>query len=147
MPDDHEHGLTSESGSHPVLAVDVAAPLRVAAATLMALVPEVVVDGVVRARGWGNWLIPVSAGRHQVRIHIDRFGVLLHPAQLVVTVDPGERVPIHYRMPASGFASASIGTTPQRARGGGRLVAVLLVPVLLVPILVTVAAVLALLLA
>ncbi|MEV5652244.1 hypothetical protein AB0L57_28690 [Nocardia sp. NPDC052254] len=135
-----------ETGQLAVLDIDVVAPLRIESSTLLALVPEVLVDGMLVARGWGHWAVPVPPGRHDVGIHINRFGALLHPARLTVDTAAGARTPVHYRMPVGSFASARIGTTPQRAGGGGALVAVILFLVGVIPLGLVTFMVLALLL-
>ncbi|WP_227984013.1 hypothetical protein [Nocardia spumae] len=145
MPAGNED-VARDAAALAVLDIDLVAPLRIEATALMALVPEVVVDGRLIARGWGHWAVPVPAGRHEVRIHVNRFGALLHPARLAVETGPGERTPVYYRMPISAFASARIGTTPQRAGGGAALAAVILLAVLAVPLAVSLLAVFALLL-
>ncbi len=115
-----------------MLEVHVAAPVSGHPLALMAMTPEIIVDGVIVARGWGLWVVPVPPGRHHVVVHINRFGVYQYHAQLPVEAGPGARVPVYYKLPVSNFGRAAIGTTPQRSSGGGALVFILLLPLLLV---------------
>ncbi|WP_148306738.1 hypothetical protein [Nocardia nova] len=119
-------------GELGLLDIHVVAPLQVDTARLAGLVPEVFVDGIPIATGWGHWAVPVPAGRRDVAIHVNRFGALLHPARLTVDVPAGGRTPVHYRMPVGAFASARIGTGPQGAGGGASAIAAMLLMLLVV---------------
>ncbi|WP_156959549.1 hypothetical protein [Nocardia sp. BMG51109] len=115
----------------PALDIVISAPSYGHPLVLMSMTPEVVVDGVVAARGWGRWIVPVGPGAHSVVVYVNRFGEFQYPAQLEVEVPAAARATVYYRLPALRHCSAAIGTTPQRSAGAGAMAILLLLPVVM----------------
>ncbi len=85
---------------------------------LAVLKPELHLNGHVAGRGWGRTVVPVVPGQHYVHVHVPyflppRFG----PADLGVTVHPGQTVEVEYRAPMIGFLNGAIGAPPQKYPG------------------------------
>jgi len=78
--------------------------------------PKIEVNGHPIQAKWGEWPIDLPAGNHMVRVstrYLGEFG----PAQLGVTVYPGQQVTVYYRAPAAIGMGGAIGFHPQKTRG------------------------------
>ncbi|RMI32554.1 hypothetical protein [Nocardia stercoris] len=89
------------------------------AATLAATVPEATVDGVVVARGWGTWTVPVAPGTHSVMFRCHVYGNVRRVAQAQVRVEPAGREQVYYRVRRDGTAGARAGRLPGSAGSVG----------------------------
>ena len=78
--------------------------------------PEVAINGQPRTVPWGTAPFDLPAGNYHVWVitrHILDFG----PAELLVTVYPGQVTNLYYRTPAFFGLAGSLGLTPQQTRG------------------------------
>ena len=83
---------------------------------LAATGPTIEVNGQPVRANWGPWPLDLVPGNYHVRVftrYLGQFG----PAQLNVTVHPGQQVTVFYRPPAVIGMSGAIGFTPQKSRG------------------------------
>lgn len=68
---------------------------------------------------WGQWVVDLPAGQHQLRV-VTLWGKRgLGPAELPVSVRPGEVTTVYYRPPGTKGARGAIGFTPQRTPSSG----------------------------
>ncbi|SDT34909.1 hypothetical protein [Microlunatus soli] len=74
------------------------------------------IDGYPVAVSWGHNEITVPAGMRQIDIRTQYLWEYGRAAE-AVTVQPGQRVELHYSPPAITFLSGRIGPTPQPVRG------------------------------
>ncbi len=95
--------------------------------------PVITIDGYRVAGGWGRAVVPVAPGQHLVHAHVPYFlPPEMGPADLPVTVQPGQTLELEYRAPLMAFVRGSLGSPPQRYNGAGFTVAILGVVLLLV---------------
>lgn len=91
---------------------------------LAATGPTIEVNGQPVRANWGPWPFDLLPGNYHVRVYtryLGQFG----PAQLNVTVYPGQQVTVFYRPPAVIGMSGAIGFTPQKSRGMAALLVVM----------------------
>jgi hypothetical protein len=94
--------------------------------------PFVAVNGHQVPLGWGRSVVPVPPGQHHVHVHVpyllpSRIG----SADLPVAVYPGQVVELEYRAPMIAFLGGSLGAPPQKYRGMGATIALLVVTLLI----------------
>jgi hypothetical protein len=83
--------------------------------------PRIRIDGQeVRGAAWGDNEIPVAPGIHDVEVET-RYLLPFYrgTAGMFVTVTGGGRVELEYCAPVVAFAAGSLGPPPQRFRGFG----------------------------
>ena len=85
--------------------------------------PKIEVNGHPIQAKWGEWPIDLPAGNHMVRVSTRYLGEM-GPAQLGVTVYPGQQVTVYYRPPAMMGMAGSLGFHPQQTRGMGAMIAI-----------------------
>ena len=97
--------------------------------------PNIEVDGgdPIVAQ-WGPWPVELPAGKHHVRV-ATRYPGGKSPAELTVDVPAGGEVRVFYRTPAAIWMPGSIGLTPQRTRGVGAMVVLVLLVIVLAVLL------------
>lgn len=83
---------------------------------LKATGPKVEIDGVPTKVKWGAAPFDVPAGNHNLRVSTRYLGEF-SPAQLPVTVYPGQVVDVFYRPSATIGMKGSIGFQPVKTRG------------------------------
>lgn len=99
-------------------AIAVTARYHWLGALLALLKPELHVDGHLAGRGWGRTVVPVAPGQHYVHVHIPYFlPQRMGPADLGVTVQPGQTVEVEYRAPMVAFINGALGAPPQKYPG------------------------------
>jgi hypothetical protein len=77
--------------------------------------PTIEINGQAVRANWGPWSIDLVAGNYHVYVYTRYLGET-GPAQLNVTVYPGQQVTVFYRSPVAGMRGA-IGFTPQKTPG------------------------------
>jgi hypothetical protein len=87
---------------------------------LKATGPKVEIDGVPTKVKWGAAPFDVPAGNHQLRVSTRYLGEF-SPAQLPVTVYPGQVLDVFYRPSATIGMAGSIGFQPVKTRGMNKL--------------------------
>jgi hypothetical protein len=92
--------------------------------------PKIEINGQPITANWGQWPIDLPAGQYNVRVSTRYLGEM-GPAQLGVTVYPGQQTTVYYRTPAMMFMAGAIGFTPQPTRGMAAVLALTAVSVLL----------------
>jgi hypothetical protein len=85
--------------------------------------PNVTVDGYPVPANWGRTVIPVPPGDHRVDVYTPyllppRVG----PADLTVSVAPGQMLELEYRSPVVAFSRGSLGVPPQKYNGMATLI-------------------------
>lgn len=78
----------------------------------------VFVDGVPQQMRWGQTVIDVPAGQHQIAVQGDYRGRLIGQAQTIAQVVPGQQTMLFYRAPAAASAPGSVGPNPQQPTNG-----------------------------
>ncbi|NJC70766.1 hypothetical protein HC031_13725 [Planosporangium thailandense] len=94
--------------------------------------PKIAIDGYPVAAEWGRIVVPVPPGDHRVDVYTPyllppRVG----PADLTVSVAPGQTVELEYRSPVVAFSRGSLGAPPQKYNGVPVLIALLSVVLVL----------------
>ncbi|MET0495758.1 MAG: hypothetical protein ABW000_21740 [Actinoplanes sp.] len=94
--------------------------------------PFLAVNGQPVPAAWGRTVVPVPPGQHHVHVHVpylipSRIGT----AETVVPVHPGQILEVEYQAPAIGWLGGSIGPAPQKVRGLGAAIALMVVPLVL----------------
>lgn len=103
--------------------------------------PKVTIDNFPVPAQWGDNHIPVPAGTRRVHVstgYLYDYGA----AEQTVQITPGQQVALFYATPAAAFIAGSLGTTPQKNRGFGVMIAILVALValiILIPVIVVVA--------
>jgi len=80
--------------------------------------PYVTVDGHLVPANWGRLIVPVPPGQHHVHVHTPYFlPPRIGPADLAVTVAPGQTLELEYKSPLMNFSPGSLGPPPQKYNG------------------------------
>jgi hypothetical protein len=80
--------------------------------------PQTELNGHPVANAWGRQVIPVQPGQYHVHVHIPYFlPPRMGPADLPVTVYPGQTVELEYRAPLGNFFKGALGAPPQKYPG------------------------------
>ncbi|GAA1613891.1 hypothetical protein GCM10009828_047430 [Actinoplanes couchii] len=91
--------------------------------------PLMLINGHKVPVSWGRTVIPMPAGQYHVHVHVP---YLIPPrigsADSVVPVYPGQVVEVEYRAPIIGWLDGTMGPPPQRHRGMGAGIALMIVP-------------------
>lgn len=67
---------------------------------------------------WGRTVIPVQPGQYHLHVHVPYFlPAKVGPADLPVSVMPGQTLELEYRAPAWAFLQGSLGAPPQQYNG------------------------------
>ncbi|MGC4934528.1 hypothetical protein ACLQ3C_12705 [Gordonia sp. DT30] len=100
--------------------------------------PTITVDGYdLPATTWGRNQIPLPPGQHHVHVHVPYFlPPRIGPADLPVTVAPGQSVELEYRAPVWTFSRGSLGPGPQSYNGVGASIAIFAVAILLILLII-----------
>jgi hypothetical protein len=96
--------------------------------------PRVTINGQPASVRWGTAPFDLPAGNHHVRVstrYLGDFG----PAELPVTIYPGQQTTVYYRPPAAIGMKGSIGFAPQQTRG---MSAIMVINVIAIVILIAV---------
>jgi hypothetical protein len=95
--------------------------------------PYVTVNGYVVPAEWGRVIVPVPPGLHQVHVHTPYFlPPQVGPADLAVTVAPGQTVELEYKSPLITFSRGSLGPPPQKYNGMVAMIVLMAVLVLFI---------------
>jgi hypothetical protein len=82
------------------------------------LKPQLHIDGQQATNSWGRQVVPVAPGQHHLHIHIPYLlPPQVGPADLGVTVQPGQTVELEYRAPMIAFFNGALGGAPQKYPG------------------------------
>jgi hypothetical protein len=94
----------------------------------------VFVDGAPQMMQWGQTILDVPAGQHQIAIQGDYRGQrTIGQAQTVVQVMPAQQQMLYYRAPALATSPGSVGPNPQQPTNGiGVSLAISIVPLVIV---------------
>ena len=138
QPGPQQPGYPQPGGFSPPGRLVVDASYTPMAFILAVTGPKIEINGQPVTANWGPWPIDLPAGQYNVRVSTRYLGEM-GPAQLGVTVYPGQQTTVYYRAPAVMFMAGAIGFTPQPTRGMAAVLALTGVAVLLafVVILVT----------
>lgn len=98
--------------------------------------PKVTINGHPVKVPWGQAPFDLPAGNYHVHVAASRVIGDFGPAELPVTIHPGQLVTLYYRPPVMVGMKGSLGFQPARTRGMGAVVAVLVVFALAVLVLV-----------
>ena len=80
--------------------------------------PQTALNGHQVANAWGRQVIPVPPGQYHVHVHVPYLlPPQLGPADLGVTVYPGQTLELEYRAPMIGFIGGALGSPPQKYPG------------------------------
>jgi hypothetical protein len=80
--------------------------------------PTVQVNGHDAAKGWGRQVLPVPPGQYHLHVHVPYWlPPQVGPADLSVTVHPGQTVELEYRAPMIAFMKGALGAPPQKYPG------------------------------
>jgi hypothetical protein len=90
---------------------------------LAATGPKIEINGQPVKANWGASPFDLAPGQYHVRVSTRYLGEM-GPAELPVTVYPGQQVTVYYRAPAAMFMAGAIGFQPQPTRGMGAVVAI-----------------------
>ncbi|HYQ61695.1 hypothetical protein [Actinophytocola sp.] len=101
--------------------------------------PRVTINGHPASVRWGTAPFNLPAGNHHLRVstrYLGDFG----PAELPVTIYPGQQTTVYYRPPAVIGMQGSIGFAPQGTRGISAIMAINVIAiVILVAVVVAIA--------
>ena len=94
--------------------------------------PVLELNGQPAGRAWGRQVIPLPPGSYHVHVHVPyllppRIG----PADLGVTVYPGQTVELEYRAPMIAFLNGALGSPPQKFPGFAASIALMIVSLVL----------------
>jgi len=96
-------------------------------AFLLALTgPKVTINGYPTNVRWGQAPFDLPAGHYQVRVatrYLGDFG----PAELPVTIYPGQLLTLYYRPPVTIGMRGALGFQPVKTRGMGAVIAIYVV--------------------
>jgi hypothetical protein len=82
------------------------------------LKPKVQINGHEAATGWGRKVLPVPPGQYHLHVHVPYLlPPQIGPADLGVTVQPGQTVELEYRTPMINFMKGALGVPPQKYPG------------------------------
>lgn len=100
--------------------------------------PKVVINGQPAKVRWGQAPFDLPAGNYHLRVatrYLGEFG----PAELPVTINPGQLTTVYYRPPATMGVKGALGFTPQKTPGmlGGLLLLQIAVIIVLVLAILT----------
>jgi hypothetical protein len=93
--------------------------------------PRVTINGQPASVRWGSAPFDLPAGDYHLRVstrYLGDFG----PADLPVTVYPGQLVTVYYRPPAAMGMKGSLGFQPQKTRGMSTITVIQVIVILLV---------------
>jgi hypothetical protein len=80
--------------------------------------PNVTIDGQPAVAAWGNNVFPVAPGQHYVHVHTPYFlPPRVGPADLAVSVGPGQTADLEYKAPLVVWSKGSLGPPPQKYNG------------------------------
>jgi hypothetical protein len=115
---DQQPGGYPPPGQQPGGAIALTLKYHPLAFLLTLFKPVVEVNGHPAANAWGRQVIPVPAGNYHVHVHIPYFlPPRMGPADLPVTVYPGQTVELEYRAPLGNFFKGALGAPPQKWPG------------------------------
>jgi hypothetical protein len=90
--------------------------------------PKVQINGHDAATGWGRQVLPVPPGQYHLHVHVPYLlPPQVGPADLGVTVQPGQTVELEYRAPMIAFMKGALGVPPQKYPGMAVSIALLAV--------------------
>ena len=105
-------------GQQPAGAIAVTLKYHPIAFLLGLFKPQTEINGHPVAKAWGRQVFPVQPGQYHVHVHIPYFlPPRMGPADLPVTVYPGQTVELEYRAPLGNFFKGALGAPPQKWPG------------------------------
>ena len=115
----------------------IALTIQGSALTSNMIVPSVRVNGYPIRTQYGRQDIPVPAG--PVRVEVSAQWMRTYgQAAMAFTVQPGQLVPVFYAAPMHQFTTGMIGHEPQKRKGIGVFIGMLVAILLIVPLILLV---------
>jgi hypothetical protein len=93
--------------------------------------PRVTINGQPASVKWGQAPFDLPAGNYHLRVSTRYLGDY-GPAELPVTVHPGQLVTVYYRPPAAIGMKGGIGFEPQKTRGMAVVTVIQIIAIVLV---------------